>query len=291
MALSAELQALLRCPECGAELAAGEGGSLVCGGPEPHRFAEEEGFLTFARPEAGKYDPGYAARYAALWAFGYETLHTGADEPLYRAVSSLAAEALAPLRSASGRTPVVVDAGCGVGRTLRDLSTVAPEAAIVGLDGSLAMLELAREVVTSEARVEVDLAAYGFGTLRIPPRPSSAVHLFRADIEHLPVADACADLVLSVNTIDRLAHGPEKTLAEAHRILRPGGTLVFTDPLNWTTEKAWAKYPDAKAVLAFLEHQGFEITTWFDDLLYRELLDGRGSVEEFRTLVAAGRRQ
>ena len=288
MELTPELRALLRCPECGAELAAEEGRALVCEGPEPHRFEDEAGFPTFARPDAGKYDPGYAARYAALWAFGYETLHTGADEPLYRAVSSLAAEALARVRAGSGGAPVVVDAGCGVGRTLRDLATLGPEATIVGLDGSLAMLELARRVVTSEAPIEVDLAAYGFGTLRIPPRPSPGVHLFRADIERLPVADACADLVLSVNTIDRLPHGPQKTLAEAHRILRPGGTLVFTDPLNWTSEEEWAKCPDAKAVLGFLESQGFEITTWFDDLLYREVLDARGSVEEFRTLVVGG---
>ncbi len=296
MELTAELLALLRCPECGAELAAGKESALACQGPKPHRFDEQEGFLTFARPMAGKYDPGYAARYAALWAFGYETLHSGADEPLYRAVSSLAGEALAgsagerrgsrPL----GARAVVVDAGCGVGRTLRSLATLAPEATILGLDGSLAMLELARTVVSSEEPIEVDLAGYGFGTLRIPPRPYPNAHLFRADIERFPVADGCADMVLSVNTIDRLAHGPERTLAEAHRVLRPGGTLVFTDPLNWTTPEAWSRYPDAQALLAFIESLGFEITTWFDDLLYRELLDARGSVEEFRTLVVAGRR-
>jgi SAM-dependent methyltransferase len=185
---------------------------------------------------------------------------------------------------------VLVDAGCGVGRTLRDLSALAPEALVLGLDGSLAMLELARSVVRDEEPIEVDLSGYGFGALRIPARPCPSVHLFRADIERLPVADGCADLVLSVNTVDRLPHGPEKTLAEAHRVLRPGGTLVFTDPLNWTDPDLWRRYPDPRSLRALLETLRFEVTTWFDDLLYHEILDARGSVEEFRTAVVAATR-
>ena len=298
MELTAELLALLRCPECGAELAAGKESALACQGPKPHRFDEQEGFLTFARPMAGKYDPGYAARYAALWAFGYETLHSGADEPLYRAVSSLAGEALAGVRTArrGGRPPRRRAAG----RRRRGLRRRphAPEPrrrwprrpSIFGLDGSLAMLELARTVVSSEEPIEVDLAGYGFGTLRIPPRPYPNAHLFRADIERFPVADGCAAMVLSVNTIDRLAHGPERTLAEAHRVLRHGGTLVFTDPLNWTTPEAWSRYPDAQALLAFIEDPGLR-----DDHLVRRPPLPRaprrpGVVEEFRTFVVAGRR-
>ena len=286
MEIPAEIRALLRCPDCGTELAPDEG-ALACRGGDRHRYAEEDGFLTFAKPGAGKYDPGYAARYAALWAFGHHTLHSGADEPLYRCVSSLAAEALA------GRPapPVLVDAGCGVGRTLRDLATLAPEATVLGLDGSLAMLEQARAVTRNLDPIAVDLAGYGFGTLQIPPRPCPNVHLFRCDIEHLPVAGGSADLILSVNTVDRLPHGPEKTLAEAHRVLRPGGTLIFTDPLNWTDADLWRRYPDAPSLLALLESLGFEIITWFDDLLYHELLDARGSIEEFRTMVVGAVRR
>lgn len=289
-AVPAEIRALLACPDCGAGLDAGDG-ALACRGPETHRFASADSFVTFARPDVGKYDPAYAARYAALWAFGYETLHSGADEPLYRAVSSLAAEALAGVAATGDGRPVVIDAGCGVGRMLRDAATLAPAATVLGFDGSLAMLELARAIVRSEEPVAVDLSAYGFGELHVPPRPCPGVHLFRADVERLPVADGVADLVLCVNTIDRLPHGPDRTLAEAHRSLRPGGTLVFTDPLNWTTREAWQRHPDAASILAVLETVGFEVKTWFDDLLYHELLDARGSVEEFRTLVVAGRKE
>jgi hypothetical protein len=38
-------------------------------------------------------------------------------------------------------------------------------------------------------------------------------------------------------------------------------------------------------VRALLEATGFIVETWFDQLPYREILDRRGSCEEFSTLV------
>ncbi|MCP4663112.1 MAG: hypothetical protein GY856_47585, partial [bacterium] len=102
---------VLSCPQCKASLKPLDEG-VVCAGPDAHRFGVSDGFLAFAEIDPGKYEASYATRYAALWAFGYETLHSGLDEPLYRTVSSLAAEVLVRL----GEPPVIVDAGCGVGR-------------------------------------------------------------------------------------------------------------------------------------------------------------------------------
>ena len=287
MSLAKEVLRLLRCPACGAQISNAEPG-LACLGPSRHSFLLENGFLTFAKPPVGKYDPGYAARYAALWAFGYETLHSGLDESLYRSVSSLAAEALAS--GPRGEPRSIVDCGCGVGRVAADCAALASDGVVLGLDGSLAMLEMAERIVHGREPVDVDLSTYGFGTLTIPARTRGNVHLFRADVEDLPVADGCADLALSVNIIDRLPHGPERALAECHRILRPGGCLLFTDPLNWTETALWEKYGDGRAVLNFIEGLGFRIETWFDSLAYREILDGRGSFEEFTTLVVLARK-
>lgn len=107
----------------------------------------------------------------------------------------------------------------------------------------------------------------------------------RADVERLPLADASVDLVLSVNIIDRLPRGPELAFRECHRVLKSGGTFIFTDPLNWTERWLWEKYPSTEAVLALLKEIGFQVRTAFDQLLYREILDGRGSVDEFTTLA------
>jgi SAM-dependent methyltransferase len=287
MNLPQEILRLLRCPACGSPLSAA-GSGLACQSSPGHAFAVEEGFLTLAKPPVGKYDPGYAARYAALWAFGYQTLHSGLDEPLYRAVSSLAAEALAA--RPRGNPPAIVDCGCGVGRVAADCAALAPDGVVLGLDGSLAMLELAERIVRGSQEVDVDLSAYGFGTLAIPARARENVWLVRADVEDLPVADGCADLALSVNVIDRLPHGPDRAFAECHRILRPGGCLLFTNPLNWTEGELWKKYGRGEAILRLLERVGFHVETWFDDLAYREILDRRGSFEEFTTLVALARK-
>ncbi len=282
--------ALLACPECRAPLER-FGAGVACRGPERHRFEAEDGFLTFSRTPQGKYGAGYAARYAALWAFGHQTLHRGSDEPLYRTVSSLVAEALA----ARGATPdpsgppVIVDAGCGVGRVAADCAALAPDGVVVAIDGSVAMLGLARRIVLGTEPLVVPLPADGFPSLTIPACGRANVHLVRADLEALPIADATADLALCINTVDRLPQGPDCALAECARILRPGARVVFTNPMNWTEPELWRRYPDAEALLGCFEEQGFTVETWFDDLPYRELMDTRGAFEEFRTLVIRGR--
>ncbi len=263
------------CPVCGAPLEPAAESGLRCTGAKRHAFPHH----------AGKYDPAYAARYAALWAFGFETVHLGLDEPLYRTVSSLVAESLAG-RGEAGPPPVIVDAGCGVGRVATDCAALAPGGRVVAADLSPAMLDLARRIGRGDGPVEIDLSHLGFaGPLSIPPRPRPNLDLLRADVEELPLADGCADLALSVNVVDRLPAGPERTIRECHRVLRRGGRLIFTDPFNWTEARLWRAYPNAEAVREFIESCGFSIDTWFDSLPYREILDRRGSVEEFRTLV------
>ncbi len=248
----------------------------------------EGGIYRFAEPAAGKYDPEYAARYAALWAFGYRTLHKGLDEGLYRTVSSFIAEALA---SAGKAAPVIVDAGCGVGRVLADASLLARDGIVLAFDASPSMLEFAQRVVVGGEGMDVALPTYGFPSLRIDGVGTTNVILGRADVEDLPLADGVADIILSVNIVDRLPHGPEVAFRECHRVLKPGGTLIFTDPFNWIEPWLWEKYPDAKAVLALLEATGFTLDTWFDDLFYRETLDARGSYDEFRTLAVKARKR
>ena len=48
----------------------------------------------------------------------------------------------------------------------------------------------------------------------------------QADAEHLPLADECADLVVSEHGAPAWCE-PEAWIGEAARILRPGGRLVF----------------------------------------------------------------
>ncbi|MDP9190576.1 MAG: class I SAM-dependent methyltransferase [Acidobacteriota bacterium] len=284
MHIPPEVARKLLCPICGDTL---EGNPAVCTGTGRHPLEIEDETFIFARPEIGKYQPGYASRYAALWAFGHATRQSGLDEPLYRTVSSFLAEALV---SRPSERPFIVDAGCGVGRVTGDCARLAPTANILALDASPPMLAFARRVVQGKEAIEVDLPEYGFPRLTIPAYGLDGPMFARADVERLPIADGSVDIILSVNIIDRLPRGPELMFRECQRVLKSGGTLIFTDPLNWTEPWLWERYPAAASVLALMKETGFTIQTWFDDLMYREILDGRGSFDEFRTVACRARK-
>jgi SAM-dependent methyltransferase len=55
------------------------------------------------------------------------------------------------------------------------------------------------------------------------------VQIIDADATDLPVCTGCADAVLLLDVIEHLAD-PGRAVAEAHRVLRPGGVLVLSVP-------------------------------------------------------------
>lgn len=104
----------------------------------------------------------------------------------------------------------VVEAGCGTGLFAQWLleGPLPGTAHYWGIDMSAAMLARARE--------------------RLEPH-STRVQLVQGDAtERLPLGDACCDRFVAAYLIDLLA--PEQALAliaEAHRVLRPGGLLCL----------------------------------------------------------------
>lgn len=100
---------------------------------------------------------------------------------------------------------VAADLGCGTGEVLLRMLPAARE--LIGVDGSARMLDLARRRFAHE---------------------SARVSLRIGDLEHLPLRDGEADFV-SVNMVLHHLSSPEAALAEARRVLRPGGRFVLTD--------------------------------------------------------------
>lgn len=275
---------VLRCPTCRVPLRQRDG-ALECEKDPAHVFTSEGAYLVFdTRFDNDKYDEEYSARYAFLWAYGYESRNSGLVESLYRSVSALVAEALA---AAPTVNPLFVDCGCGTGRSTSDAARLAPGGRFFAVDASSWKLKLASKILSGSEPLQQALPQYGFpNPLTIRGRGLSDVTLAQADATALPLESGVANLVLSVNLLDRVA-SPRNVLREARRVLRGGGTLVLTTPMNWRTEKEWSKYPDAAALLALLQDCGYRVETWFDQLQYRETLDARGSVEEFTTLVVS----
>jgi arsenite methyltransferase len=104
---------------------------------------------------------------------------------------------------------VVLDLGSGAGAdVLISARRVAPGGRVIGLDMTEEMIELARR---NAAEAGVD-----------------NVEFLQGYLEHIPLPDNSVDVVIS-NCVINLAADKSVVLAEAARVLRPGGRLAFSD--------------------------------------------------------------
>ncbi len=147
----------------------------------------------------------------------------------------------------------VLDLGSGPGfDALLAAQAVGPKGRVVGVDMTPAMIERSRE---NAARAGLANVEFRLG-----------------EIEHLPVADAGFDVVLS-NCVVNLSPDKRAVYREAFRALRPGGRLAISDTLAlaplpehlrepveaWTGCVAGAMRADE--LVALLREVGFEEVT------------------------------
>jgi malonyl-CoA O-methyltransferase len=127
----------------------------------------------------------------------------------------------------------ILDLGCGTGRSSEALLRQYPKAELLALDFAVAMLGLTRRR----------------GRWLRRPR------VLCADLDALPLADSCVDLVYA-NAALQWSVDPQAAFAGIARVLRPGGLLIFTtfgpDTLH-ELRAAWAEVDGRPHVHGFID--------------------------------------
>ncbi len=95
----------------------------------------------------------------------------------------------------------MLDLGCGGGMFVHDLAASRPQALVLGLDLSATALMYAQE-------------------------RSGGERLLQGDGGALPLADQSIGLVTALDSFDQVSLDLDQALAEARRVLRPGGVLL-----------------------------------------------------------------
>jgi ubiquinone/menaquinone biosynthesis C-methylase UbiE len=113
---------------------------------------------------------------------------------------------LAALAALAGADWLVADLGCGTGAVTAALAPFV--ARVVGIDSSAAMLQAARRRLVGFDNVE----------------------LRRGDLEAVPIDSARLDAAVLMLVLHHLPE-PSDALAEAARVLKPGGRIIIVDML------------------------------------------------------------
>jgi ubiquinone/menaquinone biosynthesis C-methylase UbiE len=143
--------------------------------------------------------------------------------------------------------PVLLDAGCGQGKSFGLLAAAFAPAQLIGIDADQPSLACSR----AEAE-----------RLGLP------VTLLANDCAALELADASVDLLFCHQTFHHLVE-QERALAEFYRVLKPGGVLLFAEStqfyidtwvIRWLFRHPMQVQKSAAGYLAMLSAQGFEFT-------------------------------
>jgi SAM-dependent methyltransferase len=155
--------------------------------------------------------------------------------------SRVALEDLARLIPAGQRPvrPVVLDVGCGQGKSFRPLQEFFAPQRLLGVDFEQECVDRAVEQAAKDA---------------------VAVEVQRGDVSELALPDASVDVIFCHQTFHHLTRQRE-ALAEFHRVLAPGGLLLF-----------------AESTRAYIE-------SWIIRLLFRHPMEVQRSADEYMAMV------
>ena len=182
-------------------------------------------------------------------------LHVAEDR-----VESAVLDAVGP-----GPFRALLDLGTGTGRMLELLAPRADRA--IGIDGSHAMLNLARQ--------------------RIDRSGLRNVQLRQGDLYALPVERDGYDVVV-VHQVLHYLDEPARSVREAARVLRPGGRLLVVDFAPHADESLRATHAHRRLGFARAEIDGFMRDAGLETLVGQDLAPGPGRGRQVHRVAVDG---
>ncbi|HET6613115.1 MAG TPA: class I SAM-dependent methyltransferase [Kofleriaceae bacterium] len=171
----------------------------------PPEAASERYPSYFRRTFHWQTDGYFSRRSAAIYDAGVELLFMGTADVMRRQVIPPITRFVREQGASEGR---LLDIACGTGRTLLQIATAHPGLRLYGLDLSPFYIQQARELLADLPEVSL-VAENG---------------------ENLPFVDGYFDVVTSVYLFHELPRAARRrVMAEAYRVLRPGGLIVLED--------------------------------------------------------------
>jgi ubiquinone/menaquinone biosynthesis C-methylase UbiE/biotin operon repressor len=159
---------------------------------------------------------------------------------------------------------VIADLGAGEGTFSQLLARRSKK--VIAVDNSEKMVEYGRELANKH------------GVKNLEYR--------KGDLEEVPIREATVDLAFFSQALHHAQH-PERALAEAMRILKPGGRIVVLDLLRHSYEEARELYADLwlgfteVEVTRFLRQAGFKN-------IETSIVHSEEAAPHFETLLAVG---
>jgi cyclopropane fatty-acyl-phospholipid synthase-like methyltransferase len=203
-------------------------------------------------------------------------------EPMLDALCDLVHERLQLEGDAAG---TVLDLGCGVGSSARQLARAYPSARVLGLTIAPTQIEIGNAMSRAAGLHE-------------------RVELMRADYRAIPRADGSAIGAYAIESTCYDPEGGEGLIREAARVLEPGARLVVADAFRRRTLPRGARaceanmaagwvlpgLPSRSEFLAYLHRHGFEVCS-IQDISLRVLptvMQVPRAVSSFRRLAGPG---
>ena len=161
---------------------------------------------------------------------------------------------------------VIADLGAGEGAFSQLLARRAER--VIAIDNSPKMVEVARELAARNGLDNIDFRV--------------------GDLEAPPIDDASIDLAFLSQSLHHALH-PQRAVAAAHRLLKPGGRIAILDLKRHGFEEARDLYADHWLGFAEAELEGFLLEAGFErvsvNVVHRE-----EEHPHFETVLALGER-